>query len=475
MPNEENNTVTISKNNSGFPDYLDFDKLRSEGIAYLGKLSGQIWTDHNVHDPGITIFEELCYALLDLGYRTNLPVEDVLSRDPTDKSEDNNFFTPAQILTCNPLTINDYRKLLMDIPEVRNAWLKTATDIKNICKKTIVVDPIPQPNGPNELIFNEVVQPNMPPPATEPTPPVTPPASPCEEFLNGLYHVYIETEKDIDKDFHDDDPLKEEETKKKYVNSIISNVRKVLMAHRNLCEDFQDIFILCKLETGVCATIDLQEDANPENVYIAIANRLREFFSPVPRFYTLPQLLEKGKSIEDIFAGRPYSTESHGFVDTEELEKIVLRKEIHTSDIYNAIFEIEGVRKISKLSFRNCGKDCHPPDDKKNTYWKNHLPENHIPVFSMACSGFEFTRNGGPVVIDTEKFETQLELGWLNAGKVLYQMPSLYLDAEKPKGVYHKDLADYYSIQNDFPTVYGIGEGDLQDSASDKEKPGPCN
>ena len=91
MSSEDKSSVTISKNNAGFPPYLDFDKLRSEGIAYLGKLSGKLWTDHNVHDPGITILEELCYALLDLGYRTNLPVEDILSKNPTDTSKENNF------------------------------------------------------------------------------------------------------------------------------------------------------------------------------------------------------------------------------------------------------------------------------------------------------------------------------------------------------------------------------------------------
>jgi hypothetical protein len=454
----ETDNRTISKKNSGFPDYLDFDKLRREGIAYLGQLSGQIWTDHNVHDPGITIFEELCYALLDLGYRTNLPVEDILTRNPDDTSKDNNFYTAAEILTCNPLTVIDYRKLLIDIPGIRNAWLLPATDIKNICRGN---DATGNPNG-NSGIFDETGAP-------QPAPAVVTNA-PCDEFLNGLYHVYLETDADIDKDFYDEDPVKEKEAKDKYIADISGKVRKALMAHRNLCEDFVDIFILCKSETGICANIELEEGANPENVYVAIANQLSEFFSPAPRFYTLSQLLEKGKTIEEIFAGRPYSAESHGFVDTDELESIVLRKEIHTSDVYNALFEVEGVRKISKLRFGRCGKGCGQQDQLKNTSWRIHLPTNHIPVFSMACSGFEFTQNGIPVSIDTEKFATQLELGWLHTGKVLYKLPSAYLDTEIPKGVYHKGIDEYYSIQNDFPAVYGIGEGDLPDDVSDRRK-----
>jgi len=160
---------TISKNNTGFPDYLDFNKLRSAAIQYLGNLSGKIWTDHNVHDPGITILESLIYALLDLGYRTNLPTTDLFTRDPSDPSKDNNFFTPAEILGNNPLTITDYRKLLVDITGVKNAWL-------DIDQASPVVF-CPDNNDPAGAANRQ---------------------DPCDcEVLNGLYHVYIQLEKEF--------------------------------------------------------------------------------------------------------------------------------------------------------------------------------------------------------------------------------------------------------------------------------------
>jgi len=40
------------------------------------------------------------------------------------------------------------------------------------------------------------------------------------------------------------------------------------------------------------------------------------------------------------------------------------------------------------------------------------------------------------------------------------------MDLAIPRGVYHNDLANYYSIQNEFPLVYGIGEGGLPATAS---------
>lgn len=446
--------LTISKNNAGFPDYLDFNKLRTEGIKYLGKLSGKIWSDHNLHDPGITILEVLCYAMLDLGYRTNLPVADILATDPMLLKPEDNFFTPAQILTNNPLTINDYRKLLIDIPGIRNAWLEPARDIKDICRQR-------NPDNNDNVDHSTNTHGNAANPIRK---------APCEEFLNGIYHVYIETEADIDKDFQNDDPAIEEADKQKFIKQITSDVRKVLMAHRNLCEDFADIYILCKLETGVCATIEIEDGAVVEEVYLEVANQLREYFSPTPKFYTLDQVLNTGRSMDEAFAGRPFSPKSHGFIDTDELESIKLKKEIHTSDIYHSIFDVKGVRKVSRLKFRNCGKPCLSMDGKKNSDWVFHLPENHVPVFSLSCSGFEFTMNGLPINFDQEKYDTQLELAWLHNGKVLYKMPSPYLDAEIPKGQYHPDLGEHYSIQNDFPAVYGIGDGDLPDDVSDLRK-----
>lgn len=431
MANEEQNIKVISKNNSGFPEYLDFEKLRKEGIEYLGQLSGKIWTDHNVHDPGITILEVLCYSLLDLGYRTNLPAKDIFTRNPSATGKDDNFFSPAQILACNPLTIIDYRKLLIDIDGVKNAWLSPATDEVDFCKTGRETHHTSAANRE------------------------------CEEFLNGLYHVYIEPEKNAATDF------KTEADAKQYFNALTDKVKNTLMAHRNFCEDFVDVYLMCKLPMGVCADIELEEGTDPEKIYLSVTQRLRDFFSPSPQFYTLQQLLDKNKPIDEIFAGRPYDVnESHGFIDTEELMQLKLKKEIHLSDVYHVILETAGVKKVNNLGLRNCQEKSL----KTNSDWKFKLPENHIPDFSMACSGFQFTRNGLVLEFDAKKYEGLLNINFTHNGKVLYQSPSAYLDKEIPKGIYHSDLDEYFLLQDDFPRVYGIAEGGLPEDASSHRK-----
>jgi len=116
--------ITLPKNiDTG--DDLDFSFLRKKGQEYIEQLAGNVWTDYNSHDPGITMLEMLCYAITDLGTRLQMPVENILSpeNDSSAKIEDQ-FFKASQILPSKPVTVNDYRKLFIDIDGVKNCWLK---------------------------------------------------------------------------------------------------------------------------------------------------------------------------------------------------------------------------------------------------------------------------------------------------------------------------------------------------------------
>lgn len=430
------NTRSILKEDPAF-EGLDFATLRTEGINYVAELSGKIWTDHNVHDPGITLLELLCYALMDLGYRTRLPAIDLFSRNPGSTGADDNFFTPGEVLTCNPVTIMDFRKLLIDIKEVKNAWLEVNDEWLGCNAVTL----------PEQALIAL--------PGGDPG---------CKTFLNGLYKVYIELYKG---------PYAPESSwtrkEKEQVEAVVDKVRGVLMAHRNLCEDFASITVLCREKIGVCADIDLEPSADAEKVYLKIVETLKAFFSPDPTYYTLQQLIDKGKPIEDIFAGRPFLPESHGFTDTAELEGIRLRKEIHVSDVYNALFAVPGIRTIRKLRLRGCGdtKQAFTPGECD---WKYHLTENHAAEFSADCSGFRFTRNGMPVTVNENKYKDFFALGYSLSGKVLYKDRYKALDFAVPKGFYYQDLGRYDSIQNELPRVYGISEGGLPDTASPLRK-----
>src|SRR5829696_8887578 len=104
---------------------LDYVWLKEEGTRLVQQLAGDLWTDYNEHDPGVTTLEQLCYALTDLSYRAEFPLRDLLAdRHGRIDARRQALFGPRRILPCNPVTPDDYRRLLVDrVDGVANAWL----------------------------------------------------------------------------------------------------------------------------------------------------------------------------------------------------------------------------------------------------------------------------------------------------------------------------------------------------------------
>src|SRR5436190_15535994 len=122
-------TLFIPKIQS-LPDNQDYQFLRKQGLQYIENLAHELWTDYNEHDPGITIMELLCYAITELGYRCDFDMQDLLA-DKDGKTDANQaFFSAKNILTINPLTVEDFRKILIDTIDVSNAFMFPAETIK---------------------------------------------------------------------------------------------------------------------------------------------------------------------------------------------------------------------------------------------------------------------------------------------------------------------------------------------------------
>ena len=96
-------------------DELSFESLRAEGIRWLQEASGTRWTDYNLHDPGLTLLEQLCYALTDLAYRSDFPVADHLcGPDGEIDFAALALHPPQEALPCRPNTLDDLRRVLLD-------------------------------------------------------------------------------------------------------------------------------------------------------------------------------------------------------------------------------------------------------------------------------------------------------------------------------------------------------------------------
>lgn len=89
-----------------------YSALRDTALELIGQLAAETWTDHNVHDPGITFAEAYIYALTDIAFRTQLPMRDLLRSGEKIALPD---LPPAhRVLPSAPVTIADLRNVLLD-------------------------------------------------------------------------------------------------------------------------------------------------------------------------------------------------------------------------------------------------------------------------------------------------------------------------------------------------------------------------
>ncbi len=229
------------------PDYssesMQYDFLRQLGLESIQRVSGGKWTDYNYHDPGITFLEQLSYALTDLGYRTNFPIQDILltSNDDFDL-EKNNLLIPAnKILSSAPLNKVDFRKIIIQqIPNVKNAWVKPVEE--------------------NQFGFK------------------------------GIYDVLIQCDEEIG-----DNKIKD----------IKSEVNQLLMENRSLCSDFQEIKILQKDTLSISAQISLDSFVLGESVLAEVYQKIEKLINPSVPFLEYEEMIAKGNTTIDLFTGPP--------------------------------------------------------------------------------------------------------------------------------------------------------------------------
>lgn len=267
---------------------LDYTFLKQQGIAYIRQLAGNIWNDYNEHDPGITILEELCYAIIDLEYRTNFYIEDILEPDPNKTIEEGlkNFYVAEEILPCNPLTKNDFLKLVLDVNGVKNAKISLS-------------------EAPQEI--------------------------------QGGYKVLLDLEDRI--------------INKGQANAVIEEVRKKLYSCRNLCEDFFSIQLFEPFYININASLELTESITQEEgeqLIAAIYFNIQSFIAPYIKFYSLREmLLEKNKKVDEIFTGPLLE---QGFIDEEELEQGTIQQKIYISEILKRVTDIKRVQSVTKFT-----------------------------------------------------------------------------------------------------------------------------
>ncbi|WP_114325454.1 diguanylate cyclase [Candidatus Colwellia aromaticivorans] len=408
---------------------LDYRALFSEGIAHVRHLASDIWTDYNAHDPGVTVLEVLSYALTDLSLRAELPIQDLLALNESEEnaSKTNNeymasqFLSARRILPNRPLTELDYRKLIIDLPGIRNAWIYPA-------QTQFYADKINK-----KLLFENTFHQNVEP-----------------VLLKGLYNIKLELESRL---------------KKAEKQKVIEQVRQLLHENRNLCEDFLDIGEVKTQSFLICGEIEISPNADVVEINAQINSQITNYLSPNIKNYTLNEALDltnefgEKYTTDELFSGPALRC---GFILDEHLTETNLKEQLYLSDVISIIMDIMGVVSVRDII-------VNPTALKKSleNKWIVQIKDKHRAVLNYEKSSLLFYKKGYPVKADkaaTIKRSKELAIS-LQTKSVL----PIDEDIKIPLGE-NRNSSNYYPFKYHFPEVYGISENGLPSSANEERK-----
>lgn len=427
--------VTLSR--AAEPAGRDAAALYAEALALLRQLAGQTWTDHNIHDPGITTLELATWALAELGYRASQPFADLLTpppgaAPPFAATPGEQFHRARAVLPMAPLTAIDWRKLLIDLPGVKNAW----------------VEPVTAPPLYADLLQRRLAY--------------APPAHGRwrEVRLGGLYRAAI--------DFMDsDNTLAEQEI-------VLRRVRAAVEANRNLAEDFIAIDPVPTQRFALCAEIDLDTGADLTETAARLLFAAARSIAPAVPARSLADMRRRPgadgqpRSVADIFEGPPLD---NGFIDETELDRSALPRTLRLSDLIGDLMDVPGVRAITDIVLAPLDASGNPLTVANR--WQVDVrqdPVGHLPRLAIDDDGetpagrLVFRKRGLPVagwnLADMPPGVRTRLLALQDEARRAVETPQRE-ELPLPAGRW-RDLAAYRSLQLDFPALYGLGEFGLR-------------
>lgn len=280
------------------PADRNYDWLKAKGIEYVTQLSGSRWTNFNDTDPGVTILEQLCYALTELGYCTNFPIEDILCQEDGKINFEDQFYLPEQILTCSPVTLDDYRKLIID----------AETQVKNIY---IELDRV-------ESVSADGI---------------------ATKKINGCYRVYLHAKQLMDQE--DAEALQQK-------------VYDLLNRHRNLGELFHQPLVLTPKKLTLSGTVRLADKASRDEVISRIQLAMEHYISPPIKQYGYRDLRDLGLDSDEIFNGPRLE---NGWIPSSELAFAKTDK-VSLNELARIITSLPGIKSVSELELQFSNMAC---------------------------------------------------------------------------------------------------------------------
>ncbi|MCG8415969.1 MAG: hypothetical protein MI746_17275 [Pseudomonadales bacterium] len=381
-----------------------FDRLRKEGISISQELSGSGWTDYNYHDPGVTILEQVCFALTDLIYRSKFDVADYLCDEEGEVNLDSlGLHAPQDVFFSRPTTITDLQKSLLDMSD--GASLVNVT--------------------------NGVESQN--------------------KGGYGLYSISVRQTQDNDGEVVDVTKLKRQ-------------VKENFYRVRNLCEDLDgEIEIATEIDCFLHAEISIKPDYRAASVLAELYfEAAAELAKPVSTS-SYSEGLADGVSLDDQFSG-PFTKK--GLLSDEAIQqsKGKMNLRLLESAILARARSIPGIDYVASLRLRPTA-GFHDTEDLPPSA-KFRLKK---PVAEVDLQGVRVSVSGQVAFYSMDEFLAQLDTINFARSSGNFALEEDLLLATPKSGTF-RNLAQYQSLQNQFPDVYGINQFGVPESYSPQRK-----
>lgn len=397
------------------PDGLDFASLRKDGIDAVQELAGNIWTDYNLHDPGVTILEQLCFGLTELAYQVKVPVADYLAneRGLIDFSH-YALYKPQDILPTRPVTADDYCKRLLDeVPEIDAIRITTAA----------------QPGNYGACLYDIAIK--------------------LLEPLTG--------------------PAHSDEQKQQ----IVRMVHKVFVKNRNLGEDLHSVSIEQSQPCFLKGVIETDGKRNLADIYADVFFQVARRISSNIRIERYETLALQQQDLADIFNG-PLTR--HGYIYSDDLNNRNNTKPLE--ELNGLVAAIDGVKKVYRLELVDEGaKPIHSHAIEQESFFLK-FPEDltQREWLKIDFNPGKTTAPAGVVKVRGETLEQLMDEAKRSLQKLEFEYRAFRNNKintanfySLPQGRPHLQSA-YYSVQHHFPNVYGINAAGVSSSNSGKRK-----
>jgi hypothetical protein len=388
-----------------------FDGLKRSGISLLQDLAGELWTDYNEHDPGVTILEQLCYALTDVIFRSEFPVADFLvDAEGSIDWKRQCLLTPEVAFPCRPMTAFDYRAVLLDkFPEIQGIEFEVVT----------------RKDG-------------------SPT---------------GLYKIRVSVKSSDREQQHPQQSAEQHHESLK--RKILHEYGKI----RNLCEDLSEgidsIETVTVKDYPLRGRVEIREDADPAevlaNIYVVLGDRLGKGITFTP----FDEELNK-KNDEDVNQKKT----------AEEIFRFPFIGRGVPSDHCSASDAFPVSEAFSLIKAEVPGVDDVELDEPKTHHGSQSAPATlylHLPREGEAIPLKLFTK-GRERKVSLHEFKMRYneKSHAANRGPV-YDRNSIAALLPRPEGR-ARTLAEYLSVQYHFPATYGLGPRGVPGSAPAERK-----